>query len=153
VYILGFSRGAYTARSLVGMIRNCGLIYPKHLALRVAIAYGIYRTRDDKADSTTAKLFRRAFSREIKIKFIGVWDTVGALGIPLDVLADANMKYYEFHDTPIRSHQFRQAVILRLVVAVFLAPARNRVVDGFVAETGGAHRAVVPGIFSGVHPS
>ena len=101
VYILGFSRGAYTARSLVGMIRNCGLIYPKHLALRVAIAYGIYRTRDDKADSTTAKLFRRAFSREIKIKFIGVWDTVGALGIPLDVLADANMKYYEFHDTKL----------------------------------------------------
>ena len=38
VYILGFSRGAYTARSLVGMIRNCGLIEPKHLALRVAMA-------------------------------------------------------------------------------------------------------------------
>jgi len=31
VYVLGFSRGAYTARSLVGMIRNCGLIYPKHV--------------------------------------------------------------------------------------------------------------------------
>src|SRR5687768_8496914 len=67
VYVLGFSRGAYTARSLVGMIRNCGLIHPKHLPLRVAMAYGIYRTRDDGADSTTAKLFRRAFSREIKI--------------------------------------------------------------------------------------
>ena len=103
VYVLGFSRGAYTARSLVGMIRNCGLIHPKHLALRVAMAYGIYRTRDDGADSTTAKLFRRAFSREIKIKFIGVWDTVGALGIPLNVLADVNMKFYEFHDTKLCS--------------------------------------------------
>jgi uncharacterized protein (DUF2235 family) len=101
VYVLGFSRGAYTARSLVGMIRNCGLIYPKHLALRVAMAYGIYRTRDDNVDSFTAKLFRNSFSREIKIKFIGVWDTVGALGIPLDVLKDVNMKFYEFHDTKL----------------------------------------------------
>jgi uncharacterized protein (DUF2235 family) len=103
VYVLGFSRGAYTARSLVGMIRNCGLIYPKHLALRVAMAYGIYRTRDDGADSMTAKLFRQAFSRAIKIKFMGVWDTAGALGIPLDVLSDAKMKFYEFHDTKLCS--------------------------------------------------
>ena len=101
VYVLGFSRGAYTARSLVGMIRNCGLIYPKHLSLRVAMAYGIYRTRGDAVDSFTAKAFRAAFCREIKIKFIGVWDTVGALGIPLHVLQDVNMKFYEFHDTQL----------------------------------------------------
>ena len=101
VYVLGFSRGAYTARSLVGMIRNCGLIYPKHLALRVGMAYGIYRTRGDNVDSFTAKTFRAAFCRESKIKFIGVWDTVGALGIPLTVLKDVNMKFYEFHDTKL----------------------------------------------------
>ena len=99
VYVLGFSRGAYTARSLVGMIRNCGLIQPKHLPLRVAMAYGIYRTRGDGVDSFTAKIFRSSFSRAIKIKFVGVWDTVGALGIPLDVVKDVNMKFYEFHDT------------------------------------------------------
>lgn len=101
VYVLGFSRGAYTARSLVGMIRNCGLILPKHLGLRVAMAYGIYRTRGDDVDSFTAKLFRSSFCREIKIKFVGVWDTVGALGIPLDVLKVLNMKFYEFHDTKL----------------------------------------------------
>ncbi|HKY07585.1 MAG TPA: DUF2235 domain-containing protein [Candidatus Binatia bacterium] len=101
IYVTGFSRGAYTARSLVGMIRNCGLIRPKHVALRVAMAYGIYRTRDDGVDSTTAKWFRSAFSREAKIKFVGVWDTVGALGIPFDVLKDVNMKFYEFHDTKL----------------------------------------------------
>ena len=103
LYILGFSRGAYTARSLVGMIRNCGLIYPNHLVLRVPLAYGIYRTRDDNADSFTARTFRSAFSREIKIKFLGVWDTVGALGIPLDLLQAFNMKFYEFHDTTLSS--------------------------------------------------
>jgi len=99
IYVLGFSRGAYTARSLVGMVRNCGLIHPKHLALRVTMAYGIYRTRGDNADSFTAKLFRSSFCREVKIKFIGVWDTVGALGVPLNILKDVNMKFYEFHDT------------------------------------------------------
>ena len=88
IYVLGFSRGAYTARSLVGMVRNCGLIYPKHLGLRVLMAYGIYRTRDDNVDSATAKLFRSSFCRDVKIKFIGVWDTVGALGMPLDILKD-----------------------------------------------------------------
>ena len=101
VFVLGFSRGAYTARSLVGMVRNCGLVEAKHVALRVGIAYGIYRTRDDGQDSMTAKLFRSSFCREIQIKFIGVWDTVGALGIPHDIVKDLNMKFYEFHDTEL----------------------------------------------------
>lgn len=100
VYVLGFSRGAYTARSLVGMIRNCGLIKKKHFGgARAAMAYGIYRTRDDGVDSTIARLFRSRFSRDIKVKFLGVWDTVGALGVPLEFLNKFNMEFYEFHDT------------------------------------------------------
>jgi Uncharacterized alpha/beta hydrolase domain (DUF2235) len=83
----------------VGIVRNCGLVEAKHAALRVGIAYGIYRTRDDGPDSMTAKLFRSSFCREIRIKFIGVWDTVGALGIPHDIVKGLNMKFYEFHDT------------------------------------------------------
>jgi uncharacterized protein (DUF2235 family) len=59
--------------------------------------------RGDSVDSFTAKTFRAAFSHEIKIKFIGVWDTVGALGIPLHLLQDVNMKFYEFHDTNLSS--------------------------------------------------
>jgi uncharacterized protein (DUF2235 family) len=101
VYVLGFSRGAYTARSLVGLIRNCGLIKSDLLGIRAAIAYGIYRTRDDGPDSMSASWFKSMYSREIKIKFIGVWDTVGALGVPLHILADFNAKFYEFHDTKL----------------------------------------------------
>jgi hypothetical protein len=41
------------------------------------------------------------FSRDITIKFLGVWDTVGALGIPLNVLGQVNAKFYEFHDTQL----------------------------------------------------
>ncbi|MBL8205507.1 MAG: DUF2235 domain-containing protein [Blastocatellia bacterium] len=102
VYILGFSRGAYTARSLVGLIRNCGLLKRSRLnLLNIGMAYGIYRTRDDGPDSLTARLFRGRFSQEISIKFLGVWDTVGALGVPLDVMQNFNLKFYEFHDTQL----------------------------------------------------
>ncbi len=103
VYLIGFSRGAYTARSLMGLIRNCGLVYNKRLPLRIAMAYGIYRTRGDGPDSEAAKAFKSMFAREIKIKFLGAWDTVGALGIPLEVLERLNMKFYEFHDTRLSS--------------------------------------------------
>lgn len=101
LYVLGFSRGAYTARSLVGLLRNCGLVKKGLSALKIGMAYGIYRTRDDGPDSTTAVLFRQAFAREIRVKFVGVWDTVGALGIPLDILQKLNMKFFEFHDTKL----------------------------------------------------
>ena len=99
IYILGFSRGAYTARSLVGLIRNCGLVYNKQLTLRIAMAYGIYRTRADGPDSEAAKAFKEMFARQVRIKFLGAWDTVGALGIPLNLLEQFKGKFYEFHDT------------------------------------------------------
>jgi len=97
-YIIGFSRGAYTARSLVGMIRNCGLVSSASASRLTPVAYGIYRTRQDGPDSTTAIAFRSRFAREIKIRLLGVWDTVGALGIPLRVLNDLNNNFYAFHD-------------------------------------------------------
>jgi uncharacterized protein (DUF2235 family) len=104
IYILGFSRGAYTARSLVGMIRNCGLVESGFLnPIRIGTAYGIYRTRDDGVDSETATSFRSHYSREVKIKFVGVWDTVGALGIPLEFVEKLNAQFYQFHDTRLSS--------------------------------------------------
>lgn len=101
VFVLGFSRGAYTARSMVGMIRNCGLVGKEFAEMKVLVAYGIYRTRDDGPDSAVAKAFRAVFSRPLTIRFLGVWDTVGALGIPLHVLDHLNRDLYEFHDTAL----------------------------------------------------
>ena len=102
VYIFGFSRGAYTARSLVGLIRNAGLLKPEHLDLTNE-ASGLYRTRDEGADSERAELFRSNFSRTITIHMLGIWDTVGALGIPLESFSWFNRSYYEFHDTELSS--------------------------------------------------
>jgi uncharacterized protein (DUF2235 family) len=98
VYVLGFSRGAYTARSLVGLVRNCGLVHSLGASWMAPVAYGIYRTRDDGPDSQVALAFRSHFAREISIRFLGVWDTVGALGIPLRVFDGLNREFYAFHD-------------------------------------------------------
>lgn len=100
IYVLGFSRGAYSARSLVGMIRNAGLLLPTHIN-RVEQAYALYRTRDEGADSENARFFRQRYTRTVPIHFLGVWDTVGALGIPLESFAWFNKAYYGFHDTEL----------------------------------------------------
>jgi len=100
VFLFGFSRGAYIARSLVGLIRNCGLLYPRHKNM-VRDAYALYRTRGDGADSENARYFRERYSRLIDIEFLGVWDTVGALGIPVGSFEWFNRSFYEFHDTEL----------------------------------------------------
>jgi len=102
IFVFGFSRGAYTARSLVGIIRNCGLLFPHHIH-RVNDAYDLYRKRDKSADTNEALEFRSNYSREPKsigIHFMGIWDTVGSLGIPGDI-DDKNL--FEFHDTRLSS--------------------------------------------------
>jgi len=82
------------------MIRNVGLLLPEN-AHRIGDAYALYRQRDGSADTDEARAFRDRYSREIKIKFLGVWDTVGALGIPLPALQWLNSAVYSFHDTEL----------------------------------------------------
>ena len=100
IFLFGFSRGAYTARSLVGLIRNAGLLREPRREL-IEKAYSLYRTRDEGADAPSAIFFRQQYSREVAITCLGVWDTVGALGVPLQSFDWFNKKYYEFHDTEL----------------------------------------------------
>ncbi len=99
IYLFGFSRGAYTARSLVGLIRKCGLLNEPTDGL-VLQAYDLYRDKTVSPDSKEAKAFRESFSKEIRVKFIGVWDTVGALGIPLSHVPFGR-EYFQWHDTEL----------------------------------------------------
>ncbi|MEO6721271.1 MAG: DUF2235 domain-containing protein [Ferruginibacter sp.] len=107
LYLFGFSRGAYTARSLSGLIRNSGILLPQNLDL-VDKAYELYRDKNDYSspDSDLMISFRNKFAVEEKspIHFIGVWDTVGALGIPLPWYRILNMKKYKFHDVKLSSY-------------------------------------------------
>ena len=101
VFFFGFSRGAYTARSTAGMIRKCGLLKKRH-ADRVDDAYELYRRRGDEVDGPVAKAFRDDYGWPASaVDFLGVWDTVGALGIPLTGLRYLTRKNDQFHDTQL----------------------------------------------------
>jgi uncharacterized protein (DUF2235 family) len=107
VFVFEFSRGAYTARSLVGMVRNCGLL-PKGTSgghpesPELLEAYELHRAHDGGPDSERAKHFRAERNAAvIPIKFLGVWDTVGALGISLESFDAFNKEQFEFHDTEL----------------------------------------------------
>lgn len=86
LFLFGFSRGAFTVRSLAGLIRSCGIL--RHNAVyAIPKAFRLYRARPPATHprEREATLFRRTYAVEelSPIEFVGVWDTVGALGNPL----------------------------------------------------------------------
>ena len=78
VFIFGFSRGAYTARALAGMLHMFGLIRKGNESL-VAYATDMMKHLNKEAFQV-APQFKAAFSRECKPHFVGVWDTVSSVG-------------------------------------------------------------------------
>jgi uncharacterized protein (DUF2235 family) len=104
LFFFGFSRGAYTVRSTFGLIRNSGLLKPE-FAHKLPDAYALYRRRDDAShpDKVESELFRRSYSHEPRAKFIGVWDTVGALGLPVGGLLQFFNSRWKFHDMTLSS--------------------------------------------------
>jgi uncharacterized protein (DUF2235 family) len=102
IYIVGFSRGAFTARSIGGMIHKCGII-KREFVEQYINAERMYHDADVSADSGAAKTFRQQYSIDdpTPVQMIGVWDTVGALGIPLRGLRAENKKEYQFLDTDL----------------------------------------------------
>jgi uncharacterized protein (DUF2235 family) len=79
VCIFGFSRGAYTARALAGMLHKMGLL-SKDNREQVPFAYKLYKSSRRK-DNKLAAQFKKVFSRDVPIEFLGVWDTVASVGI------------------------------------------------------------------------
>jgi len=131
IHVFGFSRGAYTARSLVGLIRKCGIV-PRTSVKSIKSIFEFYKRGDVHPDSDEAQRFRlqhspalimketdRQWRREhggggapaeaavpVNLSYLGVWDTVGALGVP-NYLFLAGLfgtkKKYQFHDTKLSS--------------------------------------------------
>jgi uncharacterized protein (DUF2235 family) len=105
IFLFGFSRGAYTVRSLCGMINNCGILKRPDANL-IASAFALYKKpgADYKPKGAKSVEFRQKHSYpEKEVKFVGVWDTVGALGIPLSFLGMFEDKD-EFYDTKLGSN-------------------------------------------------
>ncbi|MEM9575908.1 MAG: DUF2235 domain-containing protein [Pseudomonadota bacterium] len=122
IMIFGFSRGAYTARSLVGMIRKCGILADTSQE-QLDQAFRLYRRRGRGnspdapgtlkarrvlspyfATSQSDVVYRGDDSFLVRITYLGVWDTVGALGIPRSLLGRLATRWnarYAFHDTSL----------------------------------------------------
>lgn len=118
IFLFGFSRGAYMARSLVGLIRKCGILRDDNLE-QAEQALALYRQREGGADSPTALAFRKqhaaayfepygtsanAKTGGLKIAYVGLWETIGALGVPQRIpFSRVFNTRYRFHDCDISS--------------------------------------------------
>lgn len=102
IFLFGFSRGAFTVRSLAGLIRTAGIV-ERSAVSRIDDAFSLYRSRNPSTHPSEIgpELFRRSHAVEdvTPIHFIGVWDTVGALGNPL--LIGKITPRNRFHDTKL----------------------------------------------------
>lgn len=125
IMLFGFSRGAYTARTLGGLIRAVG-IPAKDQKHRINAAIDRYRNRSDATHPASESSFRfrlgfapgvntgekelqwrlrhgHAQGKRVYINYLGVWDTVGSLGVPnlLGAVAKIVNRKYQFHDTKL----------------------------------------------------
>lgn len=163
IFFFGFSRGSYTARSTVGLISNSGLL-KKEYADKIWYAYKIYKEAED-VGSEHIEQIKQSFSREIEIKFIGVWDTVGSLGIPdleegrneeeelgyadildfvLDKFRSTTKKHYEFHNVKISE-------IVKNAYHALAIDERRKAFSPSLWENEGDNQIVEQVWFPGVH--
>ena len=164
IFLFGFSRGAYTVRSLAGLLRKVGVLRREHVDKSRA-ALDLYRQREVTADSEEAERFRvahaiawprlaRPFTSppvDLSIRYLGVWDTVGSLGIPrlLPISIGMNAEY-EFHDTALSRcvEHARHAVAIDERRAPFTPTLWNNI-DAF--NTPGTRPRVAQQWFPGDH--
>jgi uncharacterized protein (DUF2235 family) len=112
IFVFGFSRGAFTARSLCGYLQAVGLLRreccDKENEER---AWDFYRTPPADRLSADWLTFRQTDAgtglvhndNEMRVRALVVFDTVGALGIPIEGFRRFNRSKYEFHDTDVGS--------------------------------------------------
>ena len=99
IFLFGYSRGAYTVRALCGLINNCGIVRRADAPL-IARAWRLYKSpaQEDHPNGAAAIAFRERHSHPSRaVHFVGVWDTVGALGIPFSLMGlfDGNDEFYD----------------------------------------------------------
>ena len=95
IYLFGFSRGAFEARSLGALITLFG-VAKSVTGFPYATAWSLYRTRDAKRSRSAMAGVRAAAHYPVRIKCVGVWDTVGNIGNPF-----TSSRMFKFHDTTL----------------------------------------------------
>lgn len=121
IFIFGFSRGAFTARSLAGFISKCGLLRSGS-PLSMSQLYERYRKGNapsirelahENCESLEDRWLKK-YSRPIPIWFQGVWDTVGSLGVPIPGLPKVSHHAFDFLEVDLRindTHAFHALAI------------------------------------------
>jgi uncharacterized protein (DUF2235 family) len=102
IFIFGFSRGAYTARSLAGMVAAFGVPTKNIDNQTVKSIFDAYRISDhERRKAAKTPLAERYGLTDVKVRMVGVWDTVGALGIPGHLFNYFDQARYGFLDTTL----------------------------------------------------
>jgi hypothetical protein len=106
IFLFGFSRGAFTARSIAGLIGSIGLLHPTEMG-RFTDAWCRSEAPGEQRDLEALDTCFPRRTRDVPIRCIGVWDTVGALGVPGNrVLKGWHpcAETYRFYDTTLGMH-------------------------------------------------
>lgn len=112
VCLFGFSRGAYTARCLAGMIHKVGLL-PAHNGAQVPFAYEMYKDESQHGWEMSAD-FKRTFSNDVRVYFIGAFDSVASVGfiprkLPLSSNPACQTAYFR-HAMALDEHRAKFAI-------------------------------------------
>nr|WP_294505673.1 DUF2235 domain-containing protein [uncultured Rhodopila sp.] len=103
IFLFGFSRGAYTARAVAGLIGALGVLHPREMG-RFAQAWQWCQLPAHARDSDALEACFPLRQKGVPIRCIGVWDTVGALGVPRSLLTQywqPCAETYRFYDTTL----------------------------------------------------
>ncbi|KAF8630035.1 hypothetical protein AX15_003145 [Amanita polypyramis BW_CC] len=87
IYLFGFSRGAYTARVVAGMLYMVGVLRKEYIQLLDA-AFDAYCS-----SHKVCQQFKKSISASVDIEFVGVWDTVSSVGITSERLPYTSTNY------------------------------------------------------------
>ncbi|KAI0670872.1 hypothetical protein C8Q78DRAFT_974023 [Trametes maxima] len=109
ICLFGFSRGAYTARAVAGMLHKIGLL-PRDNPEQIPFAYKLYK-KTDKDSLALAAGFKQTFCRTVQIEFVGVWETVSSVGVLMSrtlPFTAANMTIKKFrHALALDEHRVK----------------------------------------------
>ena len=88
IFVFGFSRGAFTARSVAGLVNRFGILRP-HMGSMVPTLLHIYfsdsgaqRLHPERIAAQATALFAEKQAQRVELQFVGVWDTVASVGMP-----------------------------------------------------------------------
>lgn len=101
IFLFGFSRGAFAARSLTGLLAATGLLKRQSLH-HLPTAWRYYSDFKNRSPQDFAQRYQKKAietHQDMTVNFLGVWDTVGALGIPVGFLGELSGLVHSFHDT------------------------------------------------------